>query len=225
VGAGGNVTPVPNFLGISSTPVPGPNNDHFDPQALPELVQRFQDVPPTHFAFAQIDAIAAAGITGGCSVTPPLFCPDAPITRAQMAVFIETSLGNPPNSCLGNVFTDVTETSVGPVFCGFIEKLAEDGITGGCGGGNFCPNDPVTRAQMAVFIETALGNPPNSCLGNVFTDVTETSVGPAFCGFIEKLTEDGITGGCGGGNFCPNDPVTRAQMAVFLVAAPAPLLP
>jgi len=39
------------------------------------------------------------------------------------------------------------------------------------------------------------------------------------------MDEDGITGGCGGDNFCPNDPITRAQMAVFLVAAPAPLLP
>jgi hypothetical protein len=74
---------------------------------------------------------------------------------------------------------------------------------------------------MAVFIEAALGNAANVCTGR-FGDVPN---GDAFCGFIERLEDDGITGGCGGGNFCPNNPVTRAQMAVFLVAAPAPLNP
>jgi hypothetical protein len=39
----------------------------------------------------------------------------------------------------------------------FVEALAASGITGGCGGGDFCPNNPVTRGQMAVFLATALG--------------------------------------------------------------------
>jgi hypothetical protein len=134
-----------------------------------------------------------------------------------MAVFIETSLGNPLNGCVGR-FADVP---IEHPFCGFIERMADDGITGGCGGNNFCPNDPVTRGQMAVFIEVALGNSLNLCTGR-FTDVPP---GNLFCGFIERMAEDGITGGCGRDTFCPNDPVTRAQMAVFLVAAPPPLLP
>ncbi len=58
-----------------------------------------------------------------------------------------------------------------------------------------------------------------------FTDATGALVGAAACGFIEKLAQDGITGGCTATTFCPNDPVTRAQMAVFLVAAPAPMKP
>ncbi len=182
------------------------------------FVQTFADVPPTHFAFAPIQLMAAAGIAAGCGGGN--FCPDNPVTRGQMAVFIESSLGNPPNLCAG-LFADATAASAGFPVCGFIERLAADGITGGCGSGNFCPNDPVTRGQMAVFIETALGNAANACTGQ-FADVTAAN---PFCGFIEKLAADGITGGCGGGNFCPNDPVTRAQMAVFLVAAPAPLLP
>jgi hypothetical protein len=138
-----------------------------------------------------------------------------------MAVFIEASLGNPSSGCTGQ-FVDVAPT--GP-FCGFIEQLAADGITGGCGDGNFCPDDPVSRGQMAVFIEAALGNPPNPCTEGRFTDVNSGSVGESFCGYIERLAADGITGGCGGGNFCPNNPVTRAEMAVFLVAAPTPLAP
>jgi len=42
-------------------------------------------------------------------------------------------------------------------FFRFVEALAAAGITGGCGGGNFCPNNPVTRGQMAAFLSIALG--------------------------------------------------------------------
>jgi hypothetical protein len=177
----------------------------------------FNDVPLSHFAFAQIDTIALAGLTGGCLLNPPLFCPDNSITRGEMAVFVELSLGNPLNACIGR-FTDVPPTHP---FCGFIERLAADGVTGGCTPTQFCPDAPVSRGQMAVFIQAALENPANICTGR-FTDVP---IGHPFCGFIERLSDDGITGGCGGGNFCPNAPVTRGQMAVFLVAAPTPLDP
>ena len=185
-------------------------------------IATFGDVPNHHFAVKQIEAVFGAGITGGCSTSPLLFCPDATITRGQMAVFIETSLGAvTPPACTGTVFSDVNATTVGGAFCGFIEGLAARGITGGCTPTQFCPNDPVTRGQMAVFIEAALGNAPNLCTGQ-FADVPTTH---ALCGFIERLAADGITGGCGGGRYCPNDSVTRGQMAVFLVAAPPPLNP
>ena len=39
----------------------------------------------------------------------------------------------------------------------FVEALAASGITAGCGGGDYCPDDPVTRAQMAVYLSAALG--------------------------------------------------------------------
>ncbi len=183
----------------------------------------FLDVLPTHFAYTFIEQLYAAGITGGCMVgPPPSYCPEDTITRGQMAVLIEASLKNPANTCMGR-FTDVP---VGNPFCGFIERMADDGITGGCGDGIFCLNEPVTRAQMAVFIEAALGGPPPApCTGTMFTDVTPELVGQGFCDFIEKLAGDGISGGCTATTFCPNDPVTRAQMAVFIVAGPPPLNP
>jgi len=180
----------------------------------------FDDAPFAHWAHDQIGAILVAGITAGCSADPPLFCPDEPITRGQMAVFLAASLGYSSGSCRGR-FSDVP---VGHTFCGFIERLFLDGITEGCNtanGRSFCPDEPITRGQMAVFIETALGSPLSPCTGR-FADVP---IDHPFCGFIERLAQDGITGGCGPNLFCPDDPVTRGQMAVFLVAAPDPLKP
>ena len=99
-----------------------------------------------------------------------------------------------------------------------MEKLIRNGVTAGCGGGNYCRDDSVTRAQMAVFLlksELGSGYIPPTCTGTVFTDVPCT--GGIFDPWIEDLAGRGITGGCGGGNYCPGDPVTRAQMSVFLL--------
>jgi hypothetical protein len=189
------------------------------PFTVRQAESEFTDVPADHWARGFIYSMYVEGITGGCGGGD--YCPDNPVTRAQMAVFIEAALGvSPVPSCNGTVFDDVNEASVGAAFCGFIEDFAARGITGGCGGGNYCPDDPVTRGQMAVFMEAALGvSPVPSCNGTVFDDVNEASAGAAFCGFIEDFAARGITGGCGGGNYCPVNPVTRGQMAVFISTA------
>ena len=118
---------------------------------------------------------------------------------------------------IGASFPDVPNTLN---FYPFIEDLFHNGITGGCAGGNYCPGNPVTRAQMAVFLLKAkLGSShvPPACTGTVFLDVPCT--GGPFDPWIEELASFEITGGCGGGNYCPNDTVTRQQMAVFLLKA------
>ena len=194
----------------------------------------FVDVPFGHWAWSMIVALSNAGITGGCSGDPPLFCPDDVLTRAQMAVFIETSLGAGLDSlpqCNGTVFRDVNSTAVGEPLCRFIEDFAARGITGGCSANPplFCPDAPVTRQQMAVFLEAALGRIPAqlppACSGTFFDLDIGTVEEEFLCRIIEDFAAQGITGGCGSGVFCPNHPVTRAQMAVFLVAAPDPLWP
>ena len=53
----------------------------------------FNDVPPGHPFFRFIEALVDAGVTSGCSVSPPLYCPDQPVTRGQMAVFLSRALG------------------------------------------------------------------------------------------------------------------------------------
>jgi hypothetical protein len=56
-------------------------------------VATFNDVPTSHQFFQFIEALAASGITAGCSASPPLYCPDFPLTRGQMAVFLAKALG------------------------------------------------------------------------------------------------------------------------------------
>lgn len=98
-----------------------------------------------------------------------------------------------------------------------IGKLSARGVTLGCGGGNYCPNDPVTREQMAAFIMRAKGefNPPTP-ESQRFTDVPPANV---FYAFIDRLAELQITLGCTPDHtqYCPSSPVTREQMAAFLI--------
>ena len=189
--------------------------------------QVFDDVPPGHWAFEFINSLYHRGITSGCG--PNNYCPDSYVTRAQMAVFILKAMGEAPSAtCTGNVFSDVNARTVGEGFCRYIEKFATLGITSGCKADDpstpqneamYCPNDEITRAQMAVFITKALGEQPSaSCTGWVFDDVNAWSVGDAFCRYIEKFSELGITSGCSSYPplYCPYSSVTRAQMAVFL---------
>src|SRR5207253_9705872 len=80
-------------------------------------------------------------------------------------------------------------------FYSFIEKFSAVGITSGCGGGNYCPDAPVTRAQMAIFLEKALGvfTPPTPVSGQqTFTDVPPGSFGYEF---IEDFATRHITSG------------------------------
>jgi hypothetical protein len=109
----------------------------------------FTDVPVGYWAAAWIKQLAAEGITGGCGAG--IYCPDATVTRAQMAIFLlkakHGSAYTPPPAT--GVFTDVP---VGYWADKWIEQLAVEGITGGCGAGIYCPDSSVTRAQMAVFL-------------------------------------------------------------------------
>ncbi|MBT8085485.1 MAG: S-layer homology domain-containing protein, partial [Woeseia sp.] len=175
---------------------------------------QFTDVRPDYWAFTFVEALARAGITAGCGGGN--YCPLAPVTRSQMAVFLERGMngsGFVPPAATGTVFSDV---GAGDFAANFIEQLAGDGITAGCGNNNYCPNSDVTRDQMAVFLLRAkygAAYSPPAATG-VFTDVPPGRFAAAW---IEKLAADGITSGCGGGNYCPDAQVTRDQMAVFLV--------
>ena len=106
-------------------------------------------------------------------------------------------------------FSDIATST----FLDSIHWLFYEGITGGCGGGKYCPRSAVTRAQMALFLVRAFNYPPTST--DYFTD-DEGITGESA---INALAEAGITSGCAPNLFCPTRPVTRAQMAIFLVDA------
>jgi uncharacterized repeat protein (TIGR03803 family) len=155
---------------------------------------------------------ATAGVTNPTTIaaTSPALAPgtlnDVTVTNP------DTSFGTGQKAWLAD-FLDVPQADI---FHSYVEKVFRNGITAGCSGGNYCRNNPVTRAQMAVFllkVEHGSSYVPPSCTG-VFSDVSCPST---FAAWIEELYNEGITGGCGVGIYCPNNPVTRAQMAVFLL--------
>jgi len=175
-------------------------------------VADFLDVPGGQQFYAFVTTLVSNGITAG--VGGGIYGVDAPTLRQQMAVFIlkaEHGLCYTPPPCVGT-FADVPCSSN---FAPWIEAMASEGITGGCGGGNFCPTSPVRRDQMAVFLmkgEHGSSYVPPPCAG-IFGDVPCPST---FANWIEQLNTEQITGGCGGGNYCPANANTRGQMAVFL---------
>jgi hypothetical protein len=81
------------------------------------------------------------------------------VTRAGAAVFLLRGIHGAsyqPPAALGTVFDDVPP---GAFLGSWIERLADEGITSGCGAKNFCPNQPVTRGEMAAFLKRAFPSP------------------------------------------------------------------
>ncbi len=99
---------------------------------------------------ADIDRLAGSGITGGCAQAR--FCPSGSVTREQMASFLARALQLPPAT------SDFFADDGGSPHEGDINRLAQAGITGGCGAGTFCPRATITREQMAAFLHRALGD-------------------------------------------------------------------
>lgn len=167
-----------------------------------------------------IEGLAASGVTRGCHDQDPIFCPDRRVSRGQMAAFLDRALELPGTSTdhFDDVGDSLYETS--------INRIAEAEITRGCDPPDydrFCPDESVTRGEMATFLVRALELPPAE-EDSGFTD-TDTSV---HRDDIEALAASGITKGCNppdNTNFCPFSAVTRAEMASFLVRALPELAP
>ncbi|MCA1734563.1 MAG: S-layer homology domain-containing protein [Actinobacteria bacterium] len=160
---------------------------------------------------ADIEWAAANGITVGCNAPfNDWFCPQSPVTRGQMATFLVRTLDLPAAS--QDYFVDDAENSHEDS----INSIAAAGITTGCSTSNFCPEQSVTREQMASFLVRAFDLAPSST--NPFTDV-----GGVHAADIAALYQSGITTGCSTTplSFCPTSAVLRDQMAAFLHRAAA----
>ena len=168
--------------------------------------QPIPDFPLVDARFSIFDAdiqwLFYSGITKGCS--DERFCPDDPVTRGQMAAFLDRALHLAPSAT--DYFTDDNAS----IFEADINALAAAAITKGCTATTFCPTADVTRGQMAAFLVRALGLPGTT------TDYFTDDNGTTFESDINRLAAAGITKGCTATTFCPDLNVTRGQMAAFL---------
>ena len=158
---------------------------------------------------ADIDWAYDNGITTGCTATR--FCPDAVVTREQMASFLVRMFH------LASTSADFFVDDEGSVHESDINAVANSGVTTGCGGPNYCPGQVVTREQMASFIVRAAGfsNPGSNHFYDDDFRAHETD--------IDRLARAGVGTGCGSYVFCPAGSVTRGQMVAFLHRVVAPV--
>ena len=171
----------------------------------------FGDVAEDSYYSVPVSALAERGVFFGTQCEAG-FCPGEPIDRKTMAVWVVRILdGNDPAPVSESRFDDV-----GGWHARFIERMAELGVTAGCGDGTaFCPDLNVSRAQMAVFLSRAYELPDGPEPG--FSDVPPDAW---YAASVAKLAASQITAGCGDGTaFCPDRDTTRAQMATFLYRA------
>jgi hypothetical protein len=148
------------------------NGDNFPPASS---VPYFNDVTPqSSYAFPWIQKLYELGITGGCGDGD--YCPTTQVTRDQMAIFIvrgrygATTQFTP---ALTQYFTDVPPTYFAYPW---IERMAEDNITGGCGPGIYCPTSSVTRGSMAIFVMRGGFNQLLPAGEPVITSVTPSTI-------------------------------------------------
>jgi hypothetical protein len=208
----------------------------------------FKDVPRTNPFYKKVETLFHNGVTSGCG--PKTFCPDATLDRAQIAIFLAKTLAHgeenlPDSGTVGDaayacidgghsLFVDVQPTDS---FCRHVHYLAAQNVDDGCAEGEYCPDDLVSRLDMASFVAKGLVAPQGkdgvpetysdaatglsySCSAGSpslhFTDVPATGL---YCSAAHYLWARGIVGGCAPDLFCASGAVARAPMAKFLVNA------
>lgn len=159
-----------------------------------------------NFHEGYIEALAAEGITNGCDSEGPLYCPDRDVKRSEVAALISRTLGLTDTGGI-----DWFNDDDGTWYEQDANRLAAAGISNGCGGGAFCGDDILTRAELAAFWVRAW-NYTDPGPGDFFTDDDGTWFEP----FVDRLAQAGVTTGCAEGLYCPYDPVKRDQAATFV---------
>jgi parallel beta-helix repeat protein len=213
--------------------IPRPQGSAYDTGCF-ELSHCTLSLSPGSAAFTRNGGSASITVAapGGCNWTPVSNAGFITVTSGNgsgngtvdYSVSVNTDPGTRSGTITvgGSVFTvyqavDFIDVPSTHLFYTEISKIYARGITIGCGSGNYCPEQAVTRQEMAAFIIRALGdfNPPTPAQQR-FLDVPPSN---SFYAFIDEMGARQITIGCGGGNYCPASPVTREQMAAFIIRA------
>jgi hypothetical protein len=191
-------------------------------------IPQFADVPQSAGYFDAANLMFEAGVTAGCASgsdsATRLFCPDSSVTRQEMAAFIVRAVTGTTTPAIYNpvpYFTDVPKTNP---FFPHIQKLVELGITVGCGNQQYCPTAAIPRWQMAIFMVRARLESHGAVFPTsttpYFADVPTTVEGNATTfPYIQRAYEEHLTIGCGTNPliYCPDQLVTRGQMASFIM--------
>lgn len=219
----------PGFRSVTVTPVsgtPGTLANGLD-------LRRFADIPATsnyglsiwkattlHATMYDVVTTGTDGVTTNPDGTQN-YNPSDLVERRDMARYVVRARGEAKKTGCGTPF--FADVPCGDADWGWIEKCHDDGIVAGCGGSppNYCPDAPVQRNQMAVFIEKGLNHAGSTTLCDAghppyFGDVP---CADPFWKWVQELYEDGITAGCQGPPtpmYCPTVSISRDQMAVFV---------
>ena len=196
----------------SENPTPGNGNDGKNPEE-PAESDSFDDDGGVHEP--SINRLAAAGVLEGTECGERRICPDEPLLRWVMAVWITRALDQAPES--SDARTRFADVDPDAWWASYVERLADLGVTEGCKTDplRYCPDKAVTRAQMATFLVRAfnLDAAPPAGFADTGGDAHEAN--------IDALAAVGVPTGCETDplRYCPDKAVTRAQMATFLVRA------
>jgi plastocyanin len=209
---------------IVENPGPAPTVTAINPTSGPSGAGTAVTITGTNFlpgATLMIGGLAATGVSVVNDTTITATTPAALAPGLLDDVSVTTDNPDPVVGTLtGGWLADFLDVPQAHPLHAYVEKLIRNGVTAGCGMGNYCPDDSVTRAQMAVFLlkgEHGGGYAPPICAATIFTDVP--CPGGTDVDWVNQLHSEGITGGCGNGDYCPSDPVRRDQMSAFLLKA------
>ena len=164
-----------------------------------------------------IDQLHEQGITKGCN--PPTnnrYCPTDQVTRGQLAAFLRRHLELPPSDI--DAYAD-DDTSI---FQADINALTAAGIGFGCAPDRFCPDQPLLRNEMAEFLVRAFSQDNPERYDDAGADAFGDDDGDRFETSINRLQAADVTVGCNppaNDAYCPSRPLTRAEMATFIIRA------
>jgi len=186
------------------------------PKSVPALAAGLQASAVSRPFHTYAWTLQGGSITSGQGASQVTYSSGGPGTTMSLSVVDSYGPCDSPTGT-AKVSVDFLDAPPSYLFHGAVDAVTRNGLASGCGGGNFCPEDAVTRSQMAVFILRAVHAPgykPPAMKGNVFTDVP---LGTFLGDWIEEFAAEGFTTGCGNGRYCTDAPINRAAAAVFLL--------
>ncbi len=216
----GSPRPVANLWGVFADGSAMPARHCFTaggcfPSPVPAAANaRFADLPDDDAAAGAAARVVDSGLLSTCGATPrETFCPHCELTRGDALAMIVRAAGidtgAPPAT---PTFSDVPADADGYAE---IEAAAALGITTGCGDGKFCPDEEVTRGQLAAFLARARGWSDPAPSSPSFDDVPADH---PLAAEIEATAAHCVPLACKDDSFCPDQPVERADGAVVTVA-------